>query len=141
MNRVLYPGTFDPITKGHGDLVEMVAHARHLDQRQVAVEAHAFGHRADAGQATERGELAGGGGGAVSRGATCWGRLDQSSASTAGWSLLCFQFTPQPRAATRAMCASTARAMARWRPGGLGGANWSRSSVACMQGKCGVSCH
>jgi pantetheine-phosphate adenylyltransferase len=22
MNRVLYPGTFDPITKGHGDLVE-----------------------------------------------------------------------------------------------------------------------
>ncbi|MBL3832334.1 phosphopantetheine adenylyltransferase, partial [Pseudomonas syringae pv. theae] len=21
MNRVLYPGTFDPITKGHGDLV------------------------------------------------------------------------------------------------------------------------
>ncbi len=22
MNRVLYPGTFDPITKGHGDLIE-----------------------------------------------------------------------------------------------------------------------
>ena len=25
MNRVLYPGTFDPITKGHGDLVERAA--------------------------------------------------------------------------------------------------------------------
>ncbi|MCM2320932.1 MAG: adenylyltransferase/cytidyltransferase family protein, partial [Pseudomonas sagittaria] len=22
MNRALYPGTFDPITKGHGDLIE-----------------------------------------------------------------------------------------------------------------------
>ena len=25
MNRVLYPGTFDPITKGHGDLIERAA--------------------------------------------------------------------------------------------------------------------
>ncbi|MDV7214029.1 pantetheine-phosphate adenylyltransferase [Azotobacter beijerinckii] len=25
MNRVIYPGTFDPITKGHGDLVERAA--------------------------------------------------------------------------------------------------------------------
>jgi pantetheine-phosphate adenylyltransferase len=31
MNRVLYPGTFDPITKGHGDLVERAS--RLFDQR------------------------------------------------------------------------------------------------------------
>jgi pantetheine-phosphate adenylyltransferase len=30
MNRVLYPGTFDPITKGHGDLVERLALFDHV---------------------------------------------------------------------------------------------------------------
>jgi pantetheine-phosphate adenylyltransferase len=37
MNRVLYPGTFDPITKGHGDLVERASrlfdHVIIADQR------------------------------------------------------------------------------------------------------------
>jgi hypothetical protein len=52
----------DPAERaGGGDLVGVVAHARHLHEREVAVEAHAFGHRADRGQALERGELAGGG--------------------------------------------------------------------------------
>src|SRR3990167_3080743 len=37
MNRVLYPGTFDPITKGHGDLVERAA--RLFDSVIIAVAA------------------------------------------------------------------------------------------------------
>ncbi len=37
MNRVLYPGTFDPITKGHGDLVERAA--RLFDHVIIAVAA------------------------------------------------------------------------------------------------------
>jgi len=37
MNRVLYPGTFDPITKGHGDLVERAA--RLFDEVVIAVAA------------------------------------------------------------------------------------------------------
>ena len=37
MNRVLYPGTFDPITKGHGDLIERAA--RLFDTVIVAVAA------------------------------------------------------------------------------------------------------
>lgn len=37
MNRVLYPGTFDPITKGHGDLVERAA--RIFDEVVIAVAA------------------------------------------------------------------------------------------------------
>lgn len=37
MNRILYPGTFDPITKGHGDLIERAA--RLFDQVVVAVAA------------------------------------------------------------------------------------------------------
>ena len=37
MNRVLYPGTFDPITKGHGDLVERAA--RLFDSVVIAVAA------------------------------------------------------------------------------------------------------
>ena len=35
MNTVLYPGTFDPITKGHTDLVERAA--------QIFVLAQSFG--------------------------------------------------------------------------------------------------
>lgn len=35
MNRALYPGTFDPITKGHGDLIERAA--RLFDEVIVAV--------------------------------------------------------------------------------------------------------
>ncbi|MBT7308586.1 MAG: adenylyltransferase/cytidyltransferase family protein, partial [Gammaproteobacteria bacterium] len=35
MNRVVYPGTFDPITKGHIDLVERAG--RIFDQVIVAV--------------------------------------------------------------------------------------------------------
>ncbi|AJE23142.1 pantetheine-phosphate adenylyltransferase [Azotobacter chroococcum] len=37
MNRVIYPGTFDPITKGHGDLVERAA--KLFDQVIIAVAA------------------------------------------------------------------------------------------------------
>lgn len=37
MNRVLYPGTFDPITKGHGDLVERAS--RLFDSVVIAVAA------------------------------------------------------------------------------------------------------
>ncbi len=37
MNRVLYPGTFDPITKGHADLVERAS--RLFDQVIIAVAA------------------------------------------------------------------------------------------------------
>jgi pantetheine-phosphate adenylyltransferase len=37
MNRVLYPGTFDPITKGHGDLVERAS--RLFDTLVIAVAA------------------------------------------------------------------------------------------------------
>ena len=37
MNRVLYPGTFDPITKGHGDLVERAS--RLFDHVIIAVAA------------------------------------------------------------------------------------------------------
>ena len=37
MNRVLYPGTFDPITKGHGDLIERAA--RLFDTVIIAVAA------------------------------------------------------------------------------------------------------
>jgi pantetheine-phosphate adenylyltransferase len=37
MNRVLYPGTFDPITMGHGDLVERAS--RLFDQVVIAVAA------------------------------------------------------------------------------------------------------
>lgn len=37
MNRVLYPGTFDPITRGHGDLVERAA--RLFDHVIIAVAA------------------------------------------------------------------------------------------------------
>ena len=37
MNRVLYPGTFDPITKGHGDLIERAS--RLFDHIIVAVAA------------------------------------------------------------------------------------------------------
>lgn len=37
MNRALYPGTFDPITKGHGDLVERAA--RLFDEVIIAVAA------------------------------------------------------------------------------------------------------
>ena len=37
MNRVLYPGTFDPITKGHGDLVERAS--RLFDTVVIAVAA------------------------------------------------------------------------------------------------------
>ena len=66
-------------------------------------------------------------GGRSARGAACCGTAAQSSASTAGWSLLLFQFTPQVSATTSTAWASTARVMARMRPGGRGGANWSRS--------------
>ena len=37
MNRVLYPGTFDPITKGHGDLIERAS--RLFDHIIIAVAA------------------------------------------------------------------------------------------------------
>ena len=37
MNRVLYPGTFDPITKGHGDLIERAS--RLFDSVIIAVAA------------------------------------------------------------------------------------------------------
>ncbi len=37
MNRVLYPGTFDPITRGHGDMVERAA--RLFDHVIIAVAA------------------------------------------------------------------------------------------------------
>lgn len=37
MNRVIYPGTFDPITKGHGDLAERAA--KLFDQVIIAVAA------------------------------------------------------------------------------------------------------
>ncbi|MDG9927870.1 MULTISPECIES: pantetheine-phosphate adenylyltransferase [Pseudomonas] len=37
MNRVLYPGTFDPITKGHGDLIERAS--RLFDTVIIAVAA------------------------------------------------------------------------------------------------------
>lgn len=37
MNRVLYPGTFDPITQGHGDLVERASHL--FDSVVIAVAA------------------------------------------------------------------------------------------------------
>ena len=37
MNRVLYPGTFDPITKGHGDLIERAS--RLFDHVIIAVAA------------------------------------------------------------------------------------------------------
>ena len=37
MNRVLYPGTFDPITKGHGDLIERAS--RLFDEVIIAVAA------------------------------------------------------------------------------------------------------
>ncbi|MBB3103445.1 pantetheine-phosphate adenylyltransferase [Azomonas macrocytogenes] len=37
MNRVLYPGTFDPITKGHGDMVERAS--RLFDHVIIAVAA------------------------------------------------------------------------------------------------------
>ncbi|MCJ8170481.1 pantetheine-phosphate adenylyltransferase [Atopomonas sediminilitoris] len=37
MNRVLYPGTFDPITKGHGDLIERAS--RLFDEIIIAVAA------------------------------------------------------------------------------------------------------
>ena len=37
MNRVLYPGTFDPFTKGHGDLIERAA--RLFDEVIIAVAA------------------------------------------------------------------------------------------------------
>lgn len=37
MNRVLYPGTFDPITKGHGDLIERAS--RLFDSVVIAVAA------------------------------------------------------------------------------------------------------
>ncbi|MCQ4348656.1 pantetheine-phosphate adenylyltransferase [Pseudomonas stutzeri] len=37
MNRALYPGTFDPITKGHGDLIERAA--RLFDEVIIAVAA------------------------------------------------------------------------------------------------------
>lgn len=37
MNRVLYPGTFDPITRGHGDLIERAS--RLFEQVIVAVAA------------------------------------------------------------------------------------------------------
>ena len=36
MNRVLYPGTFDPITRGHSDLIERAA--RIFDHVIVAVQ-------------------------------------------------------------------------------------------------------
>ncbi len=38
MNRALYPGTFDPITKGHGDLIERAA--RLFDEVVIAVAAN-----------------------------------------------------------------------------------------------------
>ena len=38
MNRVLYPGTFDPITRGHSDLIERAA--RLFDHVIVAVAAN-----------------------------------------------------------------------------------------------------
>ncbi len=38
MNRALYPGTFDPITKGHGDLIERAA--RLFDEVIIAVAAN-----------------------------------------------------------------------------------------------------
>lgn len=37
MNRVLYPGTFDPITNGHSDLVERAS--RLFDEVIIAVAA------------------------------------------------------------------------------------------------------
>ena len=40
MNRVLYPGTFDPITKGHGDLIERAS--RLFDHVIIAVAAFLF---------------------------------------------------------------------------------------------------
>ncbi len=50
---------------GGGDLVGVVAHARQLDQSQIPLQPHPLGHGRDAGQPAERGELAGGDGGAV----------------------------------------------------------------------------
>ena len=38
MNRALYPGTFDPITRGHGDLIERAA--RLFDEVIIAVAAN-----------------------------------------------------------------------------------------------------
>ena len=74
----------------------------------------------------------GGGGGVLSRGAAICGTAAHSSASTAGWSVLVCQFTPQVSAPISTACTSTASAMARRRAGGCGGVNWSRSSWACM---------
>jgi hypothetical protein len=76
----------------------------------------------------------GGAGGSTARGAACCGTADHSSACTAGMAARLGQCPPQVRAAIRMACASTASAMARRRAGGRGGANWSRSSWACMRG-------
>ena len=74
----------------------------------------------------------GGGGGSTARGAACVGTAAHNSASTAGWSAVFFQFTPQVSAPISTACTSTASVMARRRAGGRGGANWSRSVWACM---------
>src|SRR5690606_4552437 len=95
------------------------------------------GAGAGAGVGAGAGGGGGGGGGATARGAACWGTADHSSASTAGASALAFQRTPQVSAPMRARCASSASETARERPGGRGGANWSRSLVACMRGVSG----
>ena len=47
-----------------GDLVGVIARAGHLDQRDVAVQPHALGHRRDRREAAQAGELARGRGGA-----------------------------------------------------------------------------
>ena len=43
---------------GGGDLIGVVAHAGHLDERHVPLQPHAFGDGRDTGQAAKRGELA-----------------------------------------------------------------------------------
>ena len=45
---------------GGGDLVGVIARAGHFQQRDVAVQPHALGHRRHGGQAAQRGEFAGG---------------------------------------------------------------------------------
>ncbi len=79
------------------------------------------------------------GGGAAARGAACCAVANQSSACMAGASSLPFQRTPQVSAPISARCASTASATARERPGGRGGANWSRSLTA-GNGCCCMRC-
>ena len=57
--------------------------------------AGAGGGGAGCGTGAGAGAGAAGGGGSAARGAACCGMAAHSSASTAGWSALVFQFTPQ----------------------------------------------